>query len=115
MTTGLVSFKEVLRSVMEHNPHEGTGRDALQALPYDSEKLVWRKKELLLSSLPEVHPANEGDVYSYANHREKTGSEYPPIVVVKRKKLTVYDGEHRIAAARYVGDTKIWAFVGSAR
>lgn len=115
MTTGRVSFKEVLRSVMEHNPHEGTGRDAIQALPYDSEKLVWRLKEISLSSLPEVHPASEDDVYSYANHREKSGEPFPPIVVVKRKKLTVYDGEHRIAAARYAGDMKIWAFVGSTR
>ena len=125
MRAELVSFKDVLRSVMEHNPYEGSSRDALPALPHDSERLVWRKKEISLASLPEVHPASERDVRSYAKHREKTGEEFPPIVVVKRKKqhgkkpavfsLTIYDGEHRVAAARSVGDQKIWAFVGSTR
>lgn len=104
-----VSSDVVIAHVVATNPHRGTARDALQALPYDMRKLRWQRRIVPLDRLPAVHPASIRDVKRYARHP----GILPEIVLVERRTgIEVIDGAHRIAAARLRGDDKIPAYVG---
>jgi GNAT superfamily N-acetyltransferase len=77
----------------------------------------WEKKKIKVSDLEghhSGHDASERDIAHFAEQRKK-GSEFPAIIAKphpeKPGKLITIDGQHRVAAAKKIGQTHIDAYV----
>lgn len=111
-----VPWQDVEKHINRYNPHRGS-RDAWwSGIGVTMRQREWGYGLIPTSDLPDVSPASKRDVKRYAKHFQKTGSEFPAIVLsVDGDRVTVDDGAHRLAAARSLGVKRIAAYVGFLR
>lgn len=101
-------WSAVSREMNRHDPHRGTSR-SWQA-PADADDLTWTRERVNIRDILETDPWSKRDVAHYSKLSPAT---QPPVLLVEEGRgLVVWDGAHRVAAARQRGDSYVDAFVG---
>jgi hypothetical protein len=103
----------VIAHIERTNPHAGTARDAWLAVSADMRHADWILGDLILATVPVLHPASKRDVKRYATFR----GAFPAVVVTVNKdgSVSVADGAHRVSAARLRGNDTMPAYIGMRR
>jgi 8-oxo-dGTP pyrophosphatase MutT (NUDIX family) len=109
-------FDAIRATVLAHNPHAGTARDANLGLnQLDHTRYSWgaapEELDPFDSRLAHVKGVSTHDVNKYHALTAK-GSPIPPILVTDEgQRFDVHDGSHRVSAAR-LANVKVPAYVG---